>query len=57
MFLCRDVANVSLPKIGYEFGKRDHSTVIHACNKISKGITEDTELNKKVEELKKIIFF
>ncbi len=57
MYLCRDIANVSLPKIGFEFGKRDHSTVIHACNKISKNITEDDELNKKIEELKKILFF
>lgn len=56
MYLCRDIANVSLPKIGFEFGKRDHSTVIHACNKISKNITEDEELNKKIEEIKKILF-
>jgi len=57
MFLCRDIANVSLPKIGFEFGKRDHSTVIHACNKISKNITENEELNKKIEEIKKILFY
>lgn len=57
MYLCRDVANVSLPKIGYEFGKRDHSTVIHACNKISKSISTDEELKNKVEEIKKIMFF
>ncbi len=57
MYLCRDIANVSLPKIGFEFGKRDHSTVIHACNKISKNVTEDDELNKKIEEIKKILFY
>ncbi len=57
MYLCRDVANMSLPKIGFEFGKRDHSTVIHACNKISKNIEEDSELNKKIEEIKKILFY
>jgi len=57
MYLCRDIANVSLPKIGFEFGKRDHSTVIHACNKISKNITQDDDLNKKIEEIKKILFF
>lgn len=57
MYLCRDIANVSLPKIGFEFGKRDHSTVIHACNKISKNLTEDEELNRKIEEIKKILFF
>jgi len=57
MFLCRDIANVSLPKIGFEFGKRDHSTVIHACNKISKSIPENEDLNKKIEEIKKTLFF
>ena len=57
MYLCRDVANLSLPKIGYEFGKRDHSTVIHACNKISKSINTDDELKNKIEEIKKIMFF
>ena len=57
MYLCRDVANMSLPKIGFEFGKRDHSTVIHACNKISKNVQEDPELNKKIEEIKKILFY
>ena len=57
MYLCRDVANMSLPKIGFEFGKRDHSTVIHACNKISKNVEEDPELNKKIEEIKKILFY
>ena len=57
MYLCRDVANLSLPKIGYECGKRDHSTVIHACNKISKDVLENEDIKNKVEEIKKIIFF
>ena len=57
MYLCRDVANMSLPKIGFEFGKRDHSTVIHACNKISKNIEDDPDLNKKIDEIKKILFY
>ena len=34
MYLCKNVAQVSFPKIGQAFGKRDHSTVMHACNKI-----------------------
>ena len=38
MFLCRNVANMSLPQIGRDFGKRDHTTVMHACNKIEKEI-------------------
>ena len=32
MYLCRTVANMSLPQIGKDFGKRDHTTVMHACN-------------------------
>ena len=57
MYLCREVGNLSLPKIGYDFGKRDHTTVIHACNKISKDINENSELKNTVEELKKLILY
>ena len=31
MYLCRKVAQMSLPQIGKDFGKRDHTTVMHAC--------------------------
>ena len=34
MFLCRDIAQMQLAKIGDSFGKRDHTTVMHACKKI-----------------------
>jgi len=57
MYLCREIGNVSLPKIGYEFGKRDHTTVIHACNKISKNITESEEMKNTIEELTKLIMY
>jgi chromosomal replication initiator protein len=57
MYLCRELGNISLPKIGYEFGRRDHTTVIHACNKISKDITENNELKNSIEELKKLILY
>ena len=40
MYLCRDVANMSYPKIGEDFGNRDHSTVMHACKKIENEIKE-----------------
>ena len=33
MYLCREVANMSYPQIGEDFGGRDHSTVMHACKK------------------------
>jgi len=51
MYLSRKLTDLSLPKIGEEFGGRDHTTVIHAFDKISKMLNEDTLLNKDIEEL------
>ena len=55
MYLCRNVANMSLPQIGKDFGKRDHTTVMHACNKIEKDIKESKETKLIVESVKKIL--
>ena len=55
MFLCRDVANMSFPQIGIDFGKRDHSTVMHAYKKIEKEIKEKTNTKLIVESVKNII--
>ena len=55
MYLCRELTDLSLPKIGEEFGGRDHTTVIHACDKISKDIESNPETRRAVEELKKTI--
>lgn len=55
MFLCRDVANMSFPQIGSDFGKRDHSTVMHAYKKIEKEIKEKTNTKLIVESVKNII--
>jgi chromosomal replication initiator protein len=41
MYLARELTNVSLPKIGENFGNRDHSTVMHACDKIRSLIDSD----------------
>ncbi|MEA4846896.1 MAG: chromosomal replication initiator protein DnaA [Clostridiaceae bacterium] len=51
MFLCRELTDLSLPKIGEEFG-RDHTTIIHACEKISSDMKIDTQLKSVLEELK-----
>ena len=55
MYLCRNVANMSLPQIGKDFGKRDHTTVMHACNKIEKDIKESKETKLIVESVKNIL--
>lgn len=51
MYICRELTDLSLPKIGDEFGGRDHSTVIHAYEKISKEINEKTELKMQITNL------
>jgi len=57
MYLTRELTDLSLPKIGDEFGGRDHTTVIHACEKINNDILNDQMLKKKlndiIEDLKK----
>ena len=55
MYLCRDIAQISTPKIGQAFGKRDHSTVMHACNKIAKETKENSNTKLIVESVKTII--
>lgn len=55
MYLSRKLIDTSLPKIGEKFGGRDHSTVIHGCEKIFKELENDIELKKTIEELEKKI--
>jgi chromosomal replication initiator protein len=51
MYLCRELTDSSLPKIGKKFGGRDHTTVIHATSKIAKLIQEDRNVYNLVQEL------
>lgn len=55
MYLCREVANMSFPKIGEDFGNRDHSTVMHAYRKIEKEVKEKTNTKLIVDSVKNII--
>ncbi|GAA0726665.1 chromosomal replication initiator protein DnaA [Clostridium malenominatum] len=55
MYLCRKLTDTSLPKIGEEFGGRDHTTVIHAYEKISTSLKEDESLQNTVNDLTKKI--
>ena len=52
MYLCREMTNLSLPKIGELFGGRDHSTVIHACEKIADELRTDQTLQVTVNKIK-----
>lgn len=52
MYLCRMLTDQSFPRIGLEFGGRDHSTVIHACDKIEEELKNSQELKDAVNEIK-----
>lgn len=51
MYLTRELTELSLPKIGQEFGGRDHTTVIHAHNKIIKELETDENLANEIKNL------
>jgi chromosomal replication initiator protein len=51
MYLSRELTDASLPKIGKEFGGRDHSTVLHANAKITRMISEDRAVYNLVQDL------
>ena len=55
MYICREMTDLSLPKIGASFGGRDHTTVLHACEKISKQIKLDPTLAEDIKNLKEDI--
>lgn len=52
MFLAREMTDNSLPKIGKEFGGRDHSTVLHAYNKIKNMIKQNDSLRIEIETIR-----
>ena len=52
MYLCRCLTDQSFPRIGLEFGGRDHSTVIHACDKIEEDLKSNNQLKEIINEIK-----
>ncbi|ATO47512.1 chromosomal replication initiation protein DnaA [Companilactobacillus farciminis KCTC 3681 = DSM 20184] len=52
MYLSRELTDKSLPQIGMEFGGKDHTTVMHSCDKISELLIKDADLKRSVNELK-----
>jgi len=55
MYLCRELTDLSLPKIGDMFGGRDHTTILHGINKIDAELRTNPETRRSVEELKRNI--
>ena len=55
MYLCRTMTDESFPKIGIDFGGKDHSTVMHSVEKIENEIKNNKEMAKLIEKLKKDI--
>ncbi|GAB6137141.1 chromosomal replication initiator protein DnaA [Halanaerobaculum tunisiense] len=51
MYLTRKLTELSLPQIGKKFGGRDHSTVLHAYNKINDKISADSEFESEINQL------
>ena len=56
MYLSRELTSISLPKIGENFGNRDHTTVMHACDKIKKLLDTDTDTKNAVNQLLSTIY-
>ncbi|MGH7197280.1 MAG: chromosomal replication initiator protein DnaA [Candidatus Omnitrophota bacterium] len=51
MYLCREMTGLSFPEIGEQFGGKDHTTVLHACEKIKKDIKKDQKTRSVVDKL------
>ncbi len=51
MYLCRELTDLSLPKIGHLFGGRDHTTVLHAVDKVTRMLPSEPEVFDHVAEL------
>jgi chromosomal replication initiator protein len=56
MYLLRQEANISLPKIGEALGGRDHTTVMYACEKVSDLLERDDRFRRQVVEIRQQIY-
>ncbi|MCF7816072.1 MAG: chromosomal replication initiator protein DnaA [Candidatus Pacebacteria bacterium] len=55
MYILREDFQVSYPAIGQKLGGRDHTTVIHSCEKIKREIKEDTELEEEISQIRMLL--
>ncbi|MDR7510979.1 MAG: helix-turn-helix domain-containing protein, partial [Armatimonadota bacterium] len=51
MYVARELTDASLPRIGEEFGGRDHTTVMHACQRVRDVLRRDTHLAASLKRL------
>ena len=52
VYLCRELLGLSLSTIGMHFGGRDHTTALHACNKVRSSLKSDKRFNRIVGKVK-----
>ena len=55
LFIAKEITEYTYSELGIEFGGRDHSTVMHSCDKIKELMTTDPTLNSKIKLLKVLI--
>jgi chromosomal replication initiator protein len=55
MYLMRQDFSISYPTIGQKLGGRDHTTVIHSCEKIKRELIDDTVLQREIEEIRAML--
>lgn len=55
MYLLREDFSVSYPTIGAKLGGRDHTTVIHSCEKVKREVVEDTDLAKEIQDIRTLL--
>jgi chromosomal replication initiator protein len=56
MYLLREEAKISLPKIGEALGGRDHTTVMYACDKVADLLETDDRFRRQVVEIRQSIY-
>ncbi|MGQ9681014.1 MAG: chromosomal replication initiator protein DnaA [Anaerolineae bacterium] len=56
MYLLREEAGMSLSQIGHELGGRDHTTVLHACDKIASQAEQDEQLRRAILSIRKMLY-
>ena len=55
MFLCRELVGATTPQIGRDFGGRDHTTVMYACEKIGTARKTDPQLDRSLNDIEKML--